>query len=50
MGPGPGERGGSIVFDGTPDAARNADTLTGDYLGARKHLGIGIRRFITRQG
>ena len=25
MGPGPGERGGQIVFDGTPDAARNAD-------------------------
>ena len=44
MGPGPGERGGQIVFDGTPDAARNADTLTGDYLGARKQVGIGIRR------
>ena len=46
MGPGPGERGGQIVFDGTPDAARNADTLTGAYLGARKHVGIGIRRFV----
>ncbi len=46
MGPGPGERGGQIVFDGPPDAARNADTLTGAYLGARKHVGIGIRRFV----
>ncbi len=46
MGPGPGERGGQIVFDGTPDAARHADTLTGDYLGARKHVGIGMRRFV----
>ena len=46
MGPGPGERGGQIVFDGTPDAARNADTLTGAYLGARKHVGIGLRRFV----
>ncbi len=46
MGPGPGERGGQIVFDGTPDAARHADTLTGAYLGARKHVGIGLRRFV----
>jgi excinuclease ABC subunit A len=46
MGPGPGERGGQIVFDGTPDAARQADTLTGAYLGARKHVGIGLRRFV----
>jgi excinuclease ABC subunit A len=46
MGPGPGERGGRIVFDGTPDEARHANTLTGAYLGARKHVGIGIRRFV----
>ncbi|MBP6777471.1 MAG: excinuclease ABC subunit UvrA, partial [Piscinibacter sp.] len=46
MGPGPGERGGQIVFDGTPDAARSADTLTGDYLGARKQVGIGSRRVV----
>jgi excinuclease ABC subunit A len=46
MGPGPGERGGQIVFDGTPDAARHAATLTGDYLGARKHVGIGLRRLV----
>jgi excinuclease ABC subunit A len=46
MGPGPGERGGQIVFDGTPDAARHADTLTGAYLGARKHVGIGLRRLV----
>jgi excinuclease ABC subunit A len=38
MGPGPGARGGRIVFDGTPDAARHADTLTGAYLGARKQV------------
>jgi excinuclease ABC subunit A len=47
MGPGPGERGGQIVFDGTPDQARHADTLTGAYLGARKSVGIGIRRFVS---
>ncbi len=46
MGPGPGERGGQIVFDGTPEAARGADTLTGAYLGARKQVGLGLRRFV----
>jgi excinuclease ABC subunit A len=46
MGPGPGERGGQIVFDGTPDEARSADTLTGAYLGARKTVGLGFRRLI----
>ncbi|WP_442593064.1 excinuclease ABC subunit UvrA [Parapusillimonas sp. JC17] len=35
MGPGPGERGGRVVFDGTPDALRAAGTLTGNYLGGR---------------
>ncbi|MDT7837357.1 excinuclease ABC subunit UvrA [Aquabacterium sp. OR-4] len=46
MGPGPGERGGQIVYDGTPEAARSADTLTGAYLGGRKQVGIGLRRFV----
>jgi len=46
MGPGPGERGGQIVFDGTPDAIRAADTLTGAYLGGRKHVGMGIKRLM----
>ncbi|CAM5294412.1 excinuclease ABC subunit UvrA [Eoetvoesiella caeni] len=35
IGPGPGERGGRVVFDGTPDQLRNSDTLTGNYLGGR---------------
>ncbi len=46
MGPGPGERGGQIVFDGAPNDARNADTLTGAYLGARKHVSGGIKRLV----
>ncbi|MFT7721496.1 MAG: excinuclease ABC subunit UvrA [Roseateles sp.] len=46
MGPGPGERGGEIVFDGTPDTIRAADTLTGAYLGARKHVGMGLKRLV----
>jgi excinuclease ABC subunit A len=35
IGPGPGERGGRIVFDGTPTQLRQADTLTGAYLAGR---------------
>jgi excinuclease ABC subunit A len=50
MGPGPGERGGRIVFDGTPQAIRAAHTLTGDYLGGRRQVagaaGIGARRAV----
>ncbi len=47
MGPGPGERGGAMVFDGTPEALRQADTLTGDYLGGRKQIGLGFKRLIS---
>jgi excinuclease ABC subunit A len=46
MGPGPGERGGHIVFDGTPDGIRHADTLTGAYLGGRKQVGFGFKRMV----
>ncbi|WP_343657459.1 excinuclease ABC subunit UvrA, partial [Paraburkholderia caribensis] len=38
MGPGPGERGGTIIYDGAPDKIRSAGTLTGEYLGGRKHV------------
>ncbi|MDD2879437.1 MAG: excinuclease ABC subunit UvrA [Rhodoferax sp.] len=46
MGPGPGERGGQIVFDGSTDDLRNADTLTGAYLGGRKTVGMGFKRLV----
>lgn len=35
IGPGPGERGGQIVFDGTPQQLQGSHTLTGDYLSGR---------------
>ncbi|MDP4609157.1 MAG: excinuclease ABC subunit UvrA [Burkholderiaceae bacterium] len=47
MGPGPGERGGDIVFDGTPAQLRKADTLTGAYLGNRKQVGMGLKRMVS---
>ena len=46
MGPGPGERGGQIVFDGSTADLRNADTLTGAYLGGRKQVGLGFKRMV----
>ncbi|HEX2565308.1 MAG TPA: excinuclease ABC subunit UvrA [Burkholderiales bacterium] len=36
MGPGPGERGGDIVFFGAPEALRRESTITGDYLSGRR--------------
>ena len=47
MGPGPGARGGQIVFDGPPSALGHADTLTGAYLGGRKQVGFGFKRMVT---
>ena len=47
MGPGPGERGGRIVFDGPPDALRRADTLTGQYLSGRRKIGFGVKRRVS---
>lgn len=35
IGPGPGERGGQIVFDGTPRQLQESHTLTGDYLSGK---------------
>jgi excinuclease ABC subunit A len=41
IGPGPGERGGSVVFNGPPQGLREADTLTGDYLSGRRAVVTG---------
>jgi len=38
MGPGPGERGGDIVFFGTPDKLKNEASLTGDYLSGKRKV------------
>ena len=40
LGPGAGERGGEIVFFGTPrEIRRSARSLTGEYLSGRRHVG-----------
>jgi len=38
MGPGPGERGGQIVFQGAPAQLQRADTATGLYLGGHQRI------------
>ncbi|MBV5345208.1 MAG: excinuclease ABC subunit A, partial [Rhodoferax sp.] len=47
MGPGPGEKGGHIVFDGSTEELKHADTLTGAYLSGRKQVGMGFKRLVT---
>jgi excinuclease ABC subunit A len=40
LGPGPGERGGEVVYFGTPQDLRHASgSLTGDYLSGRRRAG-----------
>ena len=46
MGPGPGAQGGQIVFDGSLQDLAKSDTLTGQYLGARKQVGLGLKRLV----
>ncbi|MGH8618153.1 MAG: excinuclease ABC subunit UvrA [Burkholderiales bacterium] len=41
IGPGPGERGGEIVFFGTPAALKRTHTLTAEYLSGRKRADAG---------
>jgi excinuclease ABC subunit A len=43
MGPGPGERGGEIVFFGPPDELKRSKTLTAEYLSGRKRADGGAR-------
>ena len=40
MGPGPGERGGSIVANGSPAQVMRGATLTGEYLSGRRQVEV----------
>jgi excinuclease ABC subunit A len=45
MGPGPGERGGEVVFTGSPEALEKAeDSLTGQYLSGKKFIPLPEQR------
>ena len=41
MGPGPGERGGEMVFFGSPDGLKASGTITAEYLSGRKRTDAG---------
>ncbi len=43
MGPGPGEKGGSIVFFDRPDRLAKVKSLTGDYLHGRLRTDAGLK-------
>jgi excinuclease ABC subunit A len=45
IGPGAGERGGRVVFQGTPaEMEASSESLTGDYLAGRRGIAAGERR------
>jgi excinuclease UvrABC ATPase subunit len=44
LGPGAGDQGGTIVFEGTVDALRDSDTLTGRHLSDRASLKGAVRK------
>ena len=51
IGPGAGERGGRIVFQGTPQEMEDSpDSLTGDYLAGRRGVGGCVRRRLPNHG
>lgn len=51
IGPGAGERGGQIVFQGSPqEMEQSPDSLTGDYLAGRRGVGLPARRRSPQHG
>ncbi len=40
IGPGAGEHGGKVIFEGTPSGLLKSHTLTGDYLAGRKKVEV----------
>jgi excinuclease ABC subunit A len=51
IGPGAGERGGRLVFQGTPkEMEASTDSLTGDYLSGRRGTTISDRRRVPEHG
>ncbi len=44
LGPGSGEKGGEVVFEGPPSKLVDADTVTGNFLSGRKSIPLPERR------
>jgi len=51
IGPGAGERGGKVVFQGTPaEMIESAESLTGDFLAGRRGISAGANRRAPNHG
>lgn len=50
IGPGAGERGGRVTFQGTPAAMQASATVTGEYLSGRRGVGAPARRRALSRG
>src|SRR5207302_2607939 len=50
LGPGSGEAGGALVYQGTAAGVRDAGTLTGQYLSGEKRIGVPSARRPARGG
>ncbi|HEX3869660.1 MAG TPA: excinuclease ABC subunit UvrA, partial [Pirellulales bacterium] len=51
IGPGAGERGGKVVFQGTPEEMLHCESsLTGDYLAGRRGVSVPSRRRVPNHG
>ncbi len=44
LGPASGEKGGEVVYEGAPEALREADTATGRYMSGRTAVGVPEKR------
>ena len=44
LGPAAGEKGGQVVFEGTPEALERADSSTGRYLSGRSEIALPAKR------
>ncbi len=50
LGPGSGEHGGEVVFQGIPEALLEADTVTGHFLSGRREIPVPTDRRATDRG
>ncbi len=50
LGPASGERGGEVVFQGTPDELVEVETATGDYLSGRNEIPVPRQRRTLEKG
>jgi len=50
LGPYAGKRGGEVVFQGSPEELKKADTLTGQYVSGRRQIQVTQKRRAPKVG